>query len=84
MKKIYSRLIDQEFKLRGWSKQIVFEGRMKLIPLGDKIIKIKKSLSMNEQVRQFYESINHNEYTVDDFYLSSVLLLYVFFIWEIG
>ena len=36
----YSRLIDQHFKLRGWSKQMLSEDRMKPIPLGDKVIKI--------------------------------------------
>ena len=33
---------------------------MKPIPMGDKVIKIKKSLLTNEQVRQLRDSIIHD------------------------
>ena len=80
----YSRLIDQEFKLRGWSKQMLSEGRIEPITLGDKVIKIKKFLLMNEKVCQLRDSITHNDYVVCVFYLSIILLFHIFFIWKTG
>ena len=71
----YSRLTDQEFKLHGWYKKILSEGRMKPINLGDKVIKIKKSLLTNEQVRQLRDSITQNDYVVDDFLFEQCLAI---------
>ena len=63
---------------------MISEGNMKPIPLGDKVIKIKKSLLMNEQAHQLRDSITPNDYVVDGFYSSSVFLFHIFFIWKIG
>ena len=46
---------------------MISEGNMKPIPLGDKVIKIKKSLLMNDQIRQLRDSITHNIHVVDGF-----------------
>ena len=63
----YSILMNEEFKSRGWSKKILFVGRIKPIPLGGKVIKLKKYLLMNEQVCQLRDIITHNNFVVDVF-----------------
>ena len=64
---IFGKLVDAEFKLRGWSKMYNGPSGMRPITLGNKVAKLKESLLEGAVVIQLRDSIEYNRSIVDEF-----------------
>ena len=71
----FGKLVDTEFKLRGWSKMFKDGSGIHPIALVDKITKLKQSMLEGAIVIQLRDSIEHNGSVVGDFLFAQSLAI---------
>ena len=71
----FGKLIDAEFKVRGWSKRFKGGGGMLPISLGNKVTKLKHSLLEGAVVTHLRDSIEYNNSIADGFLFPQSLVI---------